>query len=231
MLDDLLLRDFIVPEPRSTLSGDTRLPLQARPDPRGRVRRAREIGAGRAPRALRRLARASGRARSCSRSARTTSTTRPRCSPSSTARRRPSSPREAADGARGGRPPGTRPRGERGGPARFLRAVELEPTLERRYQAARQPGGSTTCRLSAARWRLSGEEAQRGATPGLEARALTALADVTLLREADLRRAAELADQALAVVDPTDLVARSMLFRSGRMPPGGAPTSPMPTVT
>ncbi len=90
----------------------------------------------------------------------------------------------------------------------FLRAVELESTLERRYLAAK------------AAWRLEDlpavgremeavrEEAQLAGDGRLEARALTALADVTLLREADCERAAELADQALAVVDPADLVAR-----------------------
>jgi tetratricopeptide (TPR) repeat protein len=52
------------------------------------------------------------------------------------------------------------------------------------------------------------DEALRVGDRRLESRALTALADVTLLREADCAGAAALADQALAVVEPNDLVAR-----------------------
>jgi class 3 adenylate cyclase/tetratricopeptide (TPR) repeat protein len=79
------------------------------------------------------------------------------------------------------------------------RSVELEPTLERRYQAAR------------AAWRMSEypvvsnemEDVLLGAREvgdkGLEARALTALAHVTLQREADVGRAEQLAQKALEV--------------------------------
>ncbi|HET6641783.1 MAG TPA: tetratricopeptide repeat protein [Gaiellaceae bacterium] len=79
------------------------------------------------------------------------------------------------------------------------RSVELEPTLQRRYQAAR------------AAWRMSDfpavsnemEDVLLGAREAgdrdLEARALTALAEVTLLREADVGRAEQLAEKALEV--------------------------------
>jgi class 3 adenylate cyclase/tetratricopeptide (TPR) repeat protein len=79
------------------------------------------------------------------------------------------------------------------------RSVELEPTLERRYQAAR------------AAWRMSDfptvsnemEDVLLGARAAgnrdMEARALTALAEVTLLREADVGRAEQLAEKALEV--------------------------------
>jgi class 3 adenylate cyclase/tetratricopeptide (TPR) repeat protein len=79
------------------------------------------------------------------------------------------------------------------------RSVELEPTLERRYQAAR------------AAWRMSEfpvvsnemEDVLLGARQvgdkALEARALTALAHVTLQREGDVGRAEQLAEKALEV--------------------------------
>jgi predicted ATPase/class 3 adenylate cyclase len=79
------------------------------------------------------------------------------------------------------------------------RSFELEPTLQRRYQAAR------------AAWRMSDfpavsnemEDVLLGAREAgdrdLEARALTALAEVTLLREADVGRAEQLAEKALEV--------------------------------
>ncbi|HEX9351809.1 MAG TPA: AAA family ATPase [Gaiellaceae bacterium] len=90
----------------------------------------------------------------------------------------------------------------------LLRAVELEPTLERRYLAAK------------AAWRLEDfpavaremegvrDEAARAGDRRLEGRALTALADVTLMREADCARARELADQALAALEESDPAAR-----------------------
>ncbi|HMJ00357.1 MAG TPA: adenylate/guanylate cyclase domain-containing protein [Gaiellaceae bacterium] len=90
----------------------------------------------------------------------------------------------------------------------FLRAVELEPTLERRYLAAK------------AAWRLDDlpavtremenvrEEAVRGGDRPLEGKALTALADMVLMREADPLRAREIADQALTAIADSDPAAR-----------------------
>lgn len=79
----------------------------------------------------------------------------------------------------------------------LLRSVELEPTLERRYHAAR------------AAWRMSDlpavsiemqrvlDGARQAGDSTLEGKALTALAEVALLRDADLPRATELIDAAL----------------------------------
>jgi class 3 adenylate cyclase/tetratricopeptide (TPR) repeat protein len=90
----------------------------------------------------------------------------------------------------------------------LLRAVELEPTLERRYKAA------------VAAWRLADypalasemEEVLRAAREAgessLEGRALTALADVALGREADVDHGRELAEQALAVLPEDDVTGR-----------------------
>ncbi|MGH3115662.1 MAG: ATP-binding protein [Gaiellales bacterium] len=83
----------------------------------------------------------------------------------------------------------------------LLRSVELEPTLDRRYQAAR------------AAWRMSEfpvvssemEEVYEGAVEAgdrsLQARALAALAEVTLLRSADVGEAERIARRALDVAD------------------------------
>ena len=104
--------------------------------------------------------------------------------------------------------------------------MELEPTLERRYLAAK------------AAWRLDDlpavgremeavrEEAEHGsATDRLEGRALTALADVTLMREADLRaRRASSPSRRSRVVDPTDPRPGSTRSVSAGMRRGGGPT-------
>jgi class 3 adenylate cyclase/tetratricopeptide (TPR) repeat protein len=86
----------------------------------------------------------------------------------------------------------------------LLRAVELDASLERRYHAAR------------AAWRLDdlpavsremtqvAAEARELDDRTIEGKALTALAEVTLLREADISRAKELAERALSVLEPED---------------------------
>jgi class 3 adenylate cyclase/tetratricopeptide (TPR) repeat protein len=90
----------------------------------------------------------------------------------------------------------------------LLRATELEPTLERRYKAA------------VAAWRLDDlpalaaemeEVAKAAAEAGddlIHGRALTALAHVALLREADLALAQERAERALAVLPDDDYAGR-----------------------
>jgi class 3 adenylate cyclase/tetratricopeptide (TPR) repeat protein len=86
----------------------------------------------------------------------------------------------------------------------LLRAVELEPTLERRYNAGR------------AAWRLSDlptleREAQKvlmlareEGNTRIEAMALAALAEVASLRHGDVSRARELSDQALELLPEGD---------------------------
>ena len=90
----------------------------------------------------------------------------------------------------------------------LLRATELEPTLVRRHKAA------------VAAWRLADfaavamemdavrQEAIAANDQSIHGRALTALADVTLVRDADLPRAGELAELALSVLPEDDLVGR-----------------------
>jgi class 3 adenylate cyclase/tetratricopeptide (TPR) repeat protein len=86
----------------------------------------------------------------------------------------------------------------------LLRAVELEPTLERRYYAAK------------AAWRMSDyptlaremEKVQKGAAEAgdqeLEGLALTALAEAAVLREGDVPKALELTDRALELLSDHD---------------------------
>ena len=159
LLDNLLLRDFILARAALDDRRRARLPLQARADPRGRLRRADQGRAGEAARAVRRMAAASARATSCSRSAPTTSTTRRSCRPSSTAPRRPKLASEAAAALEEAGRRALARESNRAARKLLLRAVELEPTLERRYHAAR------------AAWRMSELPAvsvrdERGAATG-----------------------------------------------------------------
>jgi len=90
----------------------------------------------------------------------------------------------------------------------FLSALELEPNLRRRYQAAR------------AAWRVADypvvtremEEvcaaAEKEGALDIQGRALVALADAAVVREADVRKAERLVEKALQVLDRDDKVAR-----------------------
>src|SRR6266508_3449043 len=92
----------------------------------------------------------------------------------------------------------------RSGRTLLLRAVELDPTLERRYHAAH------------AAWRLNdlpavsremaevATEAKASGDRKIEGKALTALADMAMLRDSDLPRAKELAERALQVLEPEE---------------------------
>jgi class 3 adenylate cyclase/tetratricopeptide (TPR) repeat protein len=86
----------------------------------------------------------------------------------------------------------------------FLRAVELAPTLDRRYSAARAAwrlGDYVAVSLEMEQVRAEAE----GHLPRLEGRALTALADVALSQGADALRARELLERALAVLEEGDV--------------------------
>jgi class 3 adenylate cyclase/tetratricopeptide (TPR) repeat protein len=81
----------------------------------------------------------------------------------------------------------------------LVRAVELEPTLERRFQAARAAWRMSEFPVVSPEMQEVLRLAREAGDKDLEARALTALAEVTLLREADVGRAEELAREALGV--------------------------------
>ena len=90
----------------------------------------------------------------------------------------------------------------------FLRAVELEPTLERRHKAAVAaarlddfPAVSTEMEAVRDAARVAGDRR-------LESRSLTGLAQVALSRDADVTCARELGLQALEVIEPSDDLGR-----------------------
>jgi len=86
----------------------------------------------------------------------------------------------------------------------LLRSLELEPTLERRYLAARaasQLGDLPTVRDEMS---VVAEEAAEAGARDLQTRALTALSEVAASLDGEVVRAIELADEALAVVEPDD---------------------------
>jgi class 3 adenylate cyclase/tetratricopeptide (TPR) repeat protein len=83
----------------------------------------------------------------------------------------------------------------------LIRAVELEPTLERRYQAARAAWRMSEFPVVSAEVEEVLKDARAVGDRDHEARALTALASVTISREADVGRAEQLARKALEVVD------------------------------
>ena len=96
----------------------------------------------------------------------------------------------------------------RSGRRLLLRAVELEPTLERRYQAARAawrlndiPAVSIEMERVRARAR---EEGNRR----LEGRALIALGEVTAFRESDTPESRRLIEEGLALLEPDDAIGR-----------------------
>jgi predicted ATPase/class 3 adenylate cyclase len=87
-------------------------------------------------------------------------------------------------------------------PARklLLRAVELEPTLERRYQAARAAWRMSDLPTVSVEMRQVLAEAREAGDSTIQGKALTALAEVALLRDADLPKATELIEAALDVL-------------------------------
>jgi class 3 adenylate cyclase/tetratricopeptide (TPR) repeat protein len=83
----------------------------------------------------------------------------------------------------------------------LLRSVELEPTLTRRYMAAKAAWRLDDLPAVAREMEAVREEAVRIGDKNLEGKALTGLADMVLMREADPVGARELAEQALSIID------------------------------
>jgi class 3 adenylate cyclase/tetratricopeptide (TPR) repeat protein len=86
----------------------------------------------------------------------------------------------------------------------LLRSVELEPTLERRYNAARAAWKLADLGAVAKEMASLVEDAAAESNPRIEGRALTALAETTLDRDGDVQAATELAEQALSVLYADD---------------------------
>ncbi|TML05776.1 MAG: tetratricopeptide repeat protein [Actinobacteria bacterium] len=86
----------------------------------------------------------------------------------------------------------------------LLRAFELEPTLERRYLAARAASQLGDLPVVRDEMTLVAEEAAAEGARDLQTRALTALSETAASLDGEFARAVELADQALEVVEPDD---------------------------
>ncbi|MFL6010731.1 MAG: ATP-binding protein [Gaiellaceae bacterium] len=86
----------------------------------------------------------------------------------------------------------------------LLRSFELEPTLERRYLAARAASQLGDLRVVQEEMAVVAEEAAAAGARDLQTRALTHLAETASSLDGELARAAELADEALAVVEEDD---------------------------
>lgn len=90
----------------------------------------------------------------------------------------------------------------------LLRSVELEPTLDRRYQAARAAWRLDDLPAVAVEMETVHRLAQESGDETILGRSLTALAHVTLLRDADLPRARAFGEQALATLEESDSLGR-----------------------
>ena len=90
----------------------------------------------------------------------------------------------------------------------FLRAVELEPTLKRRHQAARAASRLGDVAAVAREMERVRVEAHEQGDAMIEGRALTALAEVAMHREGDPEATGALAEQALAVLPEDDAEGR-----------------------
>src|SRR6476619_3332569 len=86
----------------------------------------------------------------------------------------------------------------------LLRAFELEPTLERRYLAARAASQLGELLVVKDEMAIVADEAAAAGDRGLQARALTHLAETASSLDGELTRAAELADAALVAVEDGD---------------------------
>jgi class 3 adenylate cyclase/ATP/maltotriose-dependent transcriptional regulator MalT len=96
----------------------------------------------------------------------------------------------------------------------LLRAVELEPTLERRYNAARAAWRLGDLPALSSEMELIARDAADAGNRWIETRALVALADVALGRDGDAGRATALLEQALEVVEPDDHAGRFQVLDS-----------------
>jgi len=94
----------------------------------------------------------------------------------------------------------------------LLRSVELEPTLERRYNAARAAWKLSNFAATYAEMEAIRADAAQAGNRRIEAWALIGLAESTLLRNADVESAAMLADMALDVAPEGDDEARFGAF-------------------
>jgi class 3 adenylate cyclase len=96
----------------------------------------------------------------------------------------------------------------RSGRQLLQRAVELEPTLERRYQAARAAWRLDDIPAIALEMERVRADAQAAGDRRIEGRALIALGEVTAFRDSDNPGSRRLIEQGLALLEPGDLIGR-----------------------
>src|SRR5207249_3064767 len=98
------------------------------------------------------------------------------------------------------------------------RSVELEPTLWRRFLAARAAWQLEDFPVLREEMTVLAEQAEVEGDRAVQSRALTALAETALALDGEIARAGELADEALRVVEPEDHEGRfSALDRRARV--------------
>jgi predicted ATPase/class 3 adenylate cyclase len=90
----------------------------------------------------------------------------------------------------------------------FLRSVELEPTLDRRYQAARAAWRITDYPVVAREMEEICLEAERAGLREIQGRALIALAEAATVRQGDVDEAERLIERALEVLEDDDKTGR-----------------------
>ena len=208
LLESLMLRDFILPESRSSISGETAYRFK-----HVLIREVAYSGLSKSERADHHLrfavvAEGAGR-RGAARGS--CLPPRPRGDAAQGARGRGAAElaAEAAaaleEAGRRARSPATRtvPRARL-----FLTALELEPTLERRYEAARAAWRITDYPVVSLEMEEVCAAAEAEGNRKIQGRALTALADAAVVRDADVPRAERLIGKALEVLDAEDKVGR-----------------------
>ncbi len=90
----------------------------------------------------------------------------------------------------------------------LLRAVELEPTLERRYQAARAAWRLDDIPAVVVEMECVRDDARAADNKAIEGRALLALGQVIAFRDSDATRSRELVEEGLALLEPDDVIGR-----------------------
>ena len=95
----------------------------------------------------------------------------------------------------------------------FRRSFELEPTLRRRYAAATAARGLNELATVASEMERVRAEAHEAGDRALEGRALTALAEVVMLRDGEPAEAARLATLGLELLPDDEIEARSEALR------------------
>jgi class 3 adenylate cyclase/tetratricopeptide (TPR) repeat protein len=96
----------------------------------------------------------------------------------------------------------------------FRRALELEPSPERRYLAADAARGLNEIATVATEMELVRSDAQAAGNGALEGRALTALAEVAMSRDGDPAAATRLAGEGLALLPEHEIDARTDALRT-----------------